>query len=477
MERLLIANRGEIAVRVIRAARELGITTIAAYSDADEGSMAVHLADEAVRLGPAPARQSYLSLPAIMNACTQAGADSLHPGYGFLSENANLSALCELWGVTFVGPTADAIRRMGDKAAARQTAQAVGVPVIPGSDGVVDPEEALAVADKVGTPLMVKARGGGGGRGIRVVYDRAELGEAIARASAEAQASFGDGALYLEKFLVRPRHIEIQVLADTLGHAIALGERESSLQRRRQKVLEEAPSVPLTPTLRAAMEEAAIRVARAVDYVGAGTVEFLLDRDGQFYFIEMNTRVQVEHPCTEWVTGVDIVKEQLRVAQGEPLSVTQDDIRLSGWAIECRINAEDPEREFRPSPGTITRMDLPGGPGVRVDTGFQAGDTVTPFYDSLLAKLIVHGRTRAEAIARMRRALREFRVEGVKTTVPLHERVLVHPVYVSGDVDIEFLEDLMAGRDRERPDGSKSPNPQVTTSMTAAGAASQDACI
>ncbi len=452
VQRLLIANRGEIAVRVIRAARELGITTIAAHSEADRDSMAVRLADEAVLLGPAPARQSYLSLPAIMNACTETRADSLHPGYGFLSENAHLALLCELWGVTFVGPGADAIRRMGDKVAARATARDAGVPVIPGSDGVVDPEQALAIAEQVGTPLMVKARGGGGGRGIRVVYDPAELPEALARASAEAQASFGDGALYLEKFLERPRHIEIQILADTLGHTVALGERESSLQRRRQKVLEEAPSVPLSPELRRSMEQAAVRVAEAVSYVGAGTVEFLLDRGGQFYFIEMNTRVQVEHPCTEWVTGIDIVKEQLRVAQGDPLSVTQEDVHLDGWAIECRINAEDPEKDFKPSPGTLLRMDLPGGPGVRVDTGFQAGDTVTPYYDSLLAKLIVHGRTRAEAIARMQRALREFRVEGVKTTITLHERILADPAYRAGLVDIEFLEDFMAGREHRSGD-------------------------
>lgn len=463
VQRLLIANRGEIAVRVIRAAQELGIVAIAAYSAADQDSMAVRLADESVLLGPAPARQSYLSLPAIMNACTQTRADALHPGYGFLSENANLSALCELWGVTFVGPTADAIRRMGDKVVARQTAKAAGVPVIPGSEGVVGPEEAMAVADEVGIPILVKARGGGGGRGIRVVRDRSELVEALARASAEAQASFGDGALYLERFLERPRHVEIQVLADRHGHTIALGERESSLQRRRQKVLEEAPSAALTPALRKAMEEAAIRVAEAVAYVGAGTVEFLLDRDGRFYFIEMNTRVQVEHPCTEWVTGIDIVKEQLRVADGEPLSVRQSDVSMSGWSIECRINAEDPERDFRPSPGRITRMDLPGGPGVRVDTGFQTGDTVTPYYDSLLAKLIVHGRTRAEAIARMRRALGEFCVEGIKTTIPLHERVLAEPRFQAAQIDIEFLEDLMAGRPLDLSVGAPSELDQEST--------------
>lgn len=452
IKRLLIANRGEIAVRVVRAARELGITTVAVYSEADAGSMAVRLADEAVPIGPASARQSYLSLPAIMNAASQAGVDALHPGYGFLSENPNLASLCDLWGITFVGPTADAIRRMGEKAAARETARAAGVPVIPGSDGVVRPgEEVAAVAARIGLPLLVKASAGGGGRGIRVVRAADELEEATQRAAREAEASFGNGDLYVERLLERPRHIEIQVLADRHGRYAALGERESSLQRRRQKLLEEAPSVPLDVDLRRRMEEAAVAVARAVDYVGAGTVEFLLDRDGQFYFIEMNTRVQVEHPCTEWVTGIDIVQEQLRVASGEPLSFDPAAIELRGWAIECRINAEDPEKDFRPSPGAITRFDVPGGPGVRVDQGVEAGDSVSPYYDSLLAKVVVHGRNRAQAVARMRRALGEFRVEGVATTIPLHQRILSDAAFIAGEVDIEYLEDLVAGRVRAVP--------------------------
>jgi acetyl-CoA carboxylase biotin carboxylase subunit len=449
IRRLLVANRGEIAVRVIRAARELGITTVAVYSEADAGSMPVRMADEAVPIGPAPARQSYLSLPAILNAATQARVDALHPGYGFLSENPHLPSLCELWGITFVGPSAEAIRRMGDKAAARETARAAGAPVIPGSDGVVrSAAEARAVAERVGLPLMVKASAGGGGRGIRVVRRMEELDEAIERATREAEAAFGQGDLYIERLLERPRHVEIQVLADGGGRCAALGERESSLQRRRQKLLEEAPAVPLTPELRRRMEEAAVRVAQAVGYVGAGTVEFLLDRDGRFYFIEMNTRVQVEHPCTEWVTGIDIVKEQLRVASGEPLSFDPAAVEMRGWAIECRINAEDPDRDFRPSPGRITRFDPPAGPGVRVDQGVEAGDSVSPYYDSLLAKVIVHGRDRAEAVARMRRALAEFRVEGVTTTIPLHRRILDDPAFVAGEVDIEYLEDLVAGRVR-----------------------------
>ncbi len=449
IRRLLVANRGEIAVRVIRAARELGITTVAVYSEADAGSMPVRLADEAVAIGPASARQSYLSLPAIMNAASQASVDALHPGYGFLSENPNLPSLCELWGITFVGPSADAIRRMGEKAAARETARAAGCPVIPGSEGALaSTDEARALAERVGLPVLVKASAGGGGRGIRVVRDLGELDEAIERAAREAQASFGSGNLYMERFLDRPRHIEIQVLADRHGHVAALGERESSLQRRRQKLLEEAPAVPLDTALRRRMEEAAVAVARAVDYVGAGTVEFLLDRDGSFYFIEMNTRVQVEHPCTELVTGIDIVKEQLRVAAGDPLSFDPEGVQMRGWAIECRINAEDPARDFRPSPGAITRFDVPAGPGVRVDQGVQAGDSVSPFYDSLLAKVIVHGRDRAEALSRMRRALAEFRVEGVETTIGLHERILADPAFVAGEVDIEFLEDVVAGRPR-----------------------------
>ena len=449
IKRLLVANRGEIAVRVIRAARELGITTVAVYSEADQGSLAVRLADEAIAIGPASARQSYLSLPALMNAASQAKVDALHPGYGFLSENPNLASLCELWGITFVGPSAAAIRQMGDKAVARETARAAGCPVIPGSDGAVaSVEDARQVAARIGLPLLVKASAGGGGRGIRIVREAEGLAEAIERAAREAEASFGSGELYIERFLERPRHIEIQILADGEGHVAALGERESSLQRRRQKLLEEAPAVPLDAALRRRMEEAAIAVARAVDYSGAGTVEFLLDQERNFYFIEMNTRVQVEHPCTEWVTGVDIVKEQLCVAGGEPLSFDPGAVEMRGWAIECRINAEDPDKEFRPSPGTITRFDPPGGPGVRVDQGVAAGDSVSPFYDSLLCKVIVHGRDRAEAVARMRRALAEFRIEGVETTIGLHRRILADPAFVAGEVDIEYLEDLVAGRVR-----------------------------
>lgn len=442
LRKVLIANRGEIAVRVIRACRELGLRTVAVYSEADRSSLHVAMADEAVLVGPAPARQSYLSIPNLMRAVSESGADAVHPGYGFLAENRDFAQVCELWGVKFIGPRPEAIGRMGGKAVARQTAQAAGVPVVPGTDPVAG-AQAVAAAQELGYPLMVKASAGGGGRGIRVVEGPHELEAALERASSEAQAAFGSSELYLERLIVHPRHVEIQVIADEHGHVVTLGERESSLQRRRQKVLEEAPAAGVTPALRQEMSDAAARVARAVDYVSAGTVEFLLDAEGRFYFIEMNTRIQVEHACTELVTGVDIVKEQIRVAQGEPLSFGQEDVQLRGWAIECRINAENPARDFAPSPGVITEYRPPGGPGIRVDAGVAAGSVIPPFYDSMVAKLLSWGRDRPEAIARMRRALDEFRIEGIHTTIALHQRILEDPRFLAGQVHTSLLEASM----------------------------------
>ncbi len=444
--KILVANRGEIAIRVMRAAKELGIKTVAVYSDADKASPHVLYADEAFPIGPAPAQLSYLHIPNIINAAIQTGAEAIHPGYGFLSENHHFAAVCKTWGVVFIGPPAEAIEHMGIKAQARQMMSQAGVPIIPGTEGTVsDIDEAKHIAETIGYPMLVKASFGGGGRGIRIVENADELEDAIERASREAKSAFGQGDVYLEKYLKRPRHIEIQVLADQLGHTIALGERESSLQRRRQKVLEEAPSVAVTPELRQRMSQAAIKAAEAVGYTSAGTLEFLLDEDGNFYFMEMNTRVQVEHPCTEMVTGVDIVKEQIRVAAGLPLSITQDQVSMNGWSIECRINAEDPAKQFRPSPGTVTLWQEPGGPGIRVDSGANTGYEVQSFYDSLLAKVVSWGRTREEAMERMRRALDEFRIEGVKTTLELHRNLLADPEFQKGAIHTNFLAERMEG--------------------------------
>jgi acetyl-CoA carboxylase biotin carboxylase subunit len=445
-KKVLVANRGEIAIRVMRACRELGIQTVAVYSEADRDALHVRYADEAFPIGPAPAVHSYLHIPNIINAAVQTGAEAIHPGYGFLSENYRFAEVCRIWGLTFIGPSPEAIQLMGVKAQARETMKAAGVPVVPGSEGVVKGlEEAREVAERIGYPIMVKATGGGGGRGIRVVESAAELEENLERASREAQSAFGTGDLYLERYLVRPRHIEIQVLADQHGHVVTLGERESSLQRRRQKVMEEAPSPALTPALRTAMSEAAVKAAQAVDYSSAGTLEFLLDADGHFYFMEMNTRIQVEHTVTEMVTGMDLVKEQIRIAAGEPLSFDQADVVMNGWAIECRINAEDPEQQFRPSPGTITAVTWPHGPDVRVDDGVQAGDQVQPFYDSLLAKVVAWGRTREEAVARMQRALTELSVEGVKTTREFHQGILSDPEFMAGNIHTQFLSERIQG--------------------------------
>jgi acetyl-CoA carboxylase, biotin carboxylase subunit len=445
MKRLLVANRGEIAVRVIRSARELGIETVAVYSEADRDALHVELADRAVCIGPPQAVRSYLNAEAIVTTAIGAGCDALHPGYGFLSENPAFAALCEEKGVTFVGPPSEVIARMGDKARAREAMRDADVPVIPGSQGSVGSvENAQHVVRDTGYPVALKARSGGGGRGIRLVRGPDGLEPALRAASAEAEATFGDGALYVERYLERVRHIEVQVLADSLGSVVHLGERDCSLQRRHQKVLEEAPSPVLTRAARERLGELAVQAATAVGYIGAGTVEFLYDPDSRdFFFIEMNTRLQVEHPVTEMLTGIDLVASQLRVATGERLDVTQDAIALRGHAIECRINAEDPERDFAPSPGRISDFAIPaGGPGVRVDTYCAAGSVVPPHYDSMIAKVITHGWEREEALRRMRRVLQESEIRGVPTTIPLHLRLLDDPRFAAGDVSTTFLQEL-----------------------------------
>jgi acetyl-CoA carboxylase biotin carboxylase subunit len=438
VKRVLVANRGEIAVRVIRAVRELGLEAVAVYTDPDADALHVRKADAALAIGP---RAAYLDIDALVAAARESGADSVHPGYGFLAENPRFAAACEEAGLTFVGPPADAIERMGDKAAARRLAARTGVPVVPGTEDVASLDEALATARDVGYPVMVKAAAGGGGRGIRTARDPDELRSVAETAAREAKAAFGDESLYLEKLLLEPRHVEVQVCADGHGNVVHVFERECSLQRRRQKVLEEAPAPRLDGDLRAAITGAAVRLAREVGYENAGTVEFLVDRDGAFYFIEMNTRIQVEHTVTEMVTGIDLVKEQLRVAAGERLSFAQEDVVLVGAAIEFRINAEDPDAGFRPSPGTVSSFETPGGPGVRLDTALYEGYRVSPFYDSLVAKLIVWDRGREEAIERGRRALDELVIDGIRTTIPFHLRVLDHPVFRAGEIHTGFLDD------------------------------------
>jgi acetyl-CoA carboxylase biotin carboxylase subunit len=438
--KILIANRGEIALRVIRACKEMGIRTVAVYSEADRESLHVRFADEEVCIGPPPARDSYLNIPRIIAAAEITGADAIHPGYGFLAENAEFSEICERSEITFIGPTPDQIRQMGDKATARRTMAEVGVPIVPGTDAIADPEEALEAARGIGFPVLIKAAAGGGGKGMRVAKDEDEFVRQFSMARNEAAAAFNDDTVYVEKYLARPRHIEFQILGDQHGRVIHLGERDCSIQRRHQKLIEEAPSPALSADLRQRMGDAAVRGAKAIDYVGAGTIEMLLDEDGSFYFMEMNTRIQVEHPVTELVTGYDLVKEQIRAAAGLPLSIPEGPVELRGHSIECRINAEDPYRNFAPSPGTINTFHPPGGPGVRIDTHAYAGYRVPPFYDSLLGKLIVHGATREEAIARMRHSLASFVVEGVHTTIPFLLEVLDSAGFTSGDVDTKFLE-------------------------------------
>lgn len=444
-KRILIANRGEVALRIVRAAREMGVETVVVYSEADADTLAVKMADAAVCIGPAPSAKSYLCIPNIIAAAKTTGAEAVHPGYGFLAENADFARVCADNDLVFIGPSPECIELMGDKSNARETMMRIGVPTVPGSDGAVEtPEEALKFAAQVGYPVLVKASAGGGGKGMRVVASEDEMPKLFAAAKNEAQAAFGNGEVYLEKYLLRPRHVEIQVLADSYGNAMHLCERDCSIQRRHQKLLEEAPSPALTPEIRAAMGEAALAAVRAVDYRNAGTIEFLLDTDGKFYFMEMNTRVQVEHPVSEQITGVDIIKEQLRIAAGEPMSCAKyAPLSPKCHAIEFRINAEDPDANFRPCPGHIVRFDLPGGPKVRVDTHMRAGADVPPTYDSLIAKLIVWGDTREEALAVARRALQEFNVEGIATTIPFHLKVLENEAFKSGMVYTDFIESEM----------------------------------
>ena len=445
-QKILIANRGEIALRVIWACKELGISTVAVYSKADADSLHVRFADEEVCIGPPAAADSYLKIAAVLSAADITGAEAIHPGYGFLSESAHFAEVCKECGLTFIGPEPDVIRKMGDKAVARSTMQAAGVPTIPGSDGAVETaDRAAALADAIGYPVLIKASAGGGGRGMRIVREPAELHTQYDAASREAEAAFGDGTVYLEKFLDEPRHIEFQVIGDSHGTIVHLFERECSIQRRHQKLVEEAPSTALDESLRERMAEAALTAARAVDYVNAGTIEFLLDeRAGEFYFIEMNTRIQVEHPVTELVTGIDLIKEQIRVASGQPLSFAQDDVRIRGHAIECRINAEDPVR-FTPSPGRITTFHPPGGPGIRLDTAVYAEAVVPPYYDSMIGKLIARGNSRDEAIVRMRRALESFVIEGIRCNIPLQQRILAEQDLVDGKLSTKFMDRFLGG--------------------------------
>lgn len=444
-KKVLIANRGEIALRVIRACRELGVQTVAVYSEADRESLHVRFADDDVCIGPAPARDSYLKIPRLIAAAEITGADAIHPGYGFLAENAEFAEICAASNIAFIGPTAEQIRVMGDKAAARKAMTAVGVPIVPGTPGPVeDVDEAMEFAKQIGFPVIIKAAAGGGGKGMRVAKDADEFERSFQLARSEALSAFGNGDVYVEKYLMRPRHIEFQIMGDKFGNVIHLGERDCSVQRRHQKLIEESPSPAMTPELRQRMGDAAIAGAKAIDYVGAGTIEMLLE-NGEFYFMEMNTRIQVEHPVTEMITGVDLVKEQIRVASGLPLSVTELPA-LRGHVIECRVNAEDPNRNFQPSPGRINAYHPPGGCGVRIDSHVYAGYTVPPYYDSMIAKVICQGRDREEALAKMRLALETFIIEGVTTTIPFLARVMQNPRFQSGDVDTKFLErepDLM----------------------------------
>ncbi len=442
--KVLIANRGEIACRIIWTCKEMGIKTVAVHSTADREALHVHFADEAYCIGPAPSAQSYLNIPAIISAAEIANVDAIHPGYGFLAESSYFAEICEACNIKFIGPKPDVIKMMGDKVEARRAMAEAGVPILPGSpDPLESEEEALSLAREIGFPVIVKAAAGGGGRGMRIVRSEDELGQALETASNEAEAAFKNGDVYIERYIERPRHIEIQVLADEYGNCVHLGERECTIQRRHQKLLEEAPSPVLTPELRARMGEAAVNACKRIGYSSAGTFEFLLDEDEKFYFMEMNTRIQVEHPVTEMVTLADIVRNQVRIAEGESLGYTQEDVLIVGHAIECRINAEHPET-FSPSPGKITTFNLPGGPGVRVDTAVYPGYTVPPYYDSMIAKVIVHARTRELAIARMRRALEAMVVEGINTTIPLHQKIMDDPNFQAGQFSTKFMEHFLA---------------------------------
>ena len=442
IRKILIANRGEIANRIIWTCKEMGIQTVAVHSEADREALHVRFADEAVCIGAAPSAQSYLNIPAIISAAEITNVDAIHPGYGFLAESATFARICEDCNIKFIGPRADVIAMMGDKVEARRTMQAAGVPILPGSpDPIESTEEALALAAEIGFPVIIKAAAGGGGRGMRIVRQESELQGSLETAQAEALAAFKNGAVYIERYIERPRHIEIQVLADEHGNCIHLGERECTIQRRHQKLLEEAPSPVITPEQREAMGAVAVNACKEIGYSSAGTFEFLLDEDGSFYFMEMNTRIQVEHPVTEMVTLADIVRNQIRIASGEDLGYLQSDVQIVGHSIECRINAEDPEK-FTPSPGKITAFNIPGGPGVRVDTAVYPGYTVPPYYDSMIAKLIVHARTRELAIARMQRALDMMVIEGIKTTIPLHKKIMADEKFKKGDFSTKFMEEF-----------------------------------
>ncbi|MFZ0638658.1 MAG: acetyl-CoA carboxylase biotin carboxylase subunit [Candidatus Acidiferrales bacterium] len=458
-KKILIANRGEIAVRIERACREMGIRCVAVFSDADRASLHVRLADEAYRIGPAPSRESYLVVDTIVAVAKSAGCDALHPGYGFLAENPNLARACAQAGVTFIGPTPEAMERLGSKTAARQLARQAGVPTVPGTlDPIARIEDAARTAREIGFPVVLKAVAGGGGKGMRLVEREQELASAWRDASSEATSAFGDGRLYLEKFLLRPRHIEIQVLADHQGHVVYLGERECSVQRRYQKVIEEAPSPIMTPELRRAMGEAAVKLASAGNYTNAGTLEFLVDAQRKFYFLEMNTRLQVEHPVTEMVTALDLVKLQIQIASGQPLPFAQENIELRGHAIECRIYAEDPDNNFFPSPGKILARRVPSGPGIRLDDGVYAGWTVPTDYDPMLGKLIAWGADRGEAIARMRRALDEYYTAGIQTNIKLFRRILADPEFLRGEIHTKWLDELL----RRAPASADGAQPSQT---------------
>ncbi|NER45771.1 MAG: acetyl-CoA carboxylase biotin carboxylase subunit [Symploca sp. SIO1A3] len=442
--KILIANRGEIALRILRTCEEMGIATVAVHSSIDRHALHVQLADEAVCIGESPSSKSYLNIPNIIAAALTRDATAIHPGYGFLAENARFAEICADHQISFIGPSPEAILSMGDKSTAKETMQRAGVPTVPGSDGLLlSEEEAQAIAQKIGYPVMIKATAGGGGRGMRFVQDESTLGKNFQAAQGEAEAAFGNPGVYLEKFVVCPRHIEFQILADSYGNVVHLGERDCSIQRRHQKLLEEAPSPILTPELREKMGTAAVMAAKSINYVGAGTVEFLLDASGNFYFMEMNTRIQVEHPVTEMITGLDLIAEQIRIAQGEKLQLTQDQVILKGHAIECRINAEDPEHNFRPQPGRISGYLPPGGPGVRMDSHVYTDYEIPPYYDSLIGKLIVWGSSRDAAIKRMKRALRECAITGVSTTIGFHQKILETPAFLEGEVYTNFVEQMM----------------------------------
>ncbi len=443
-KKILIANRGEIAVRIIRACREMGIQTVAVYSEMDKDALHAQLADEAVCIGPAPSKSSYLNMNNIISATILTHAEAIHPGFGFLSENARFAEMCKECGITFIGPDPEMINLMGNKSVAKQTMNKAGVPTIPGSDGAVETvQEALKLADGMGYPVMIKASAGGGGRGMRLVWNKEELPKLFDSAKSEAKAAFGDDTMYMEKFLENPRHIEFQIIGDEFGNVVHLGERDCSLQRRNQKVLEESPSPIMTEDLRKKMGEAAVKAAKAIKYKSAGTIEFLLDKHNNFFFMEMNTRIQVEHPVTELVTGIDLIAEQIKVAAGQKIEFKQNEIHVNGHAIECRINAEKPSENFRPSPGKITSLHLPGGYGVRLDTAVYQGYTIPPTYDSMIAKLIVHGKTRTEAIARMKRALGEFVIEGIDSNIDFQMELMDDKNFVEGNFDTQYINKLL----------------------------------